>query len=644
MVPTESAMIGKWATALLIAFAIVFSSVADAQMPAQMPGQIFGGILGGIIQQQQLQQQQIQQQQYQQQQQQLQQQNQQQQQLQQQQAQHDQDARLRAQADARAKADADARARQQQADSDRQKAQALAKAKADADERHNREVANKLRADPALVAVLGADKRDVSVLIVGQDNRNVVRNMQGDPEFQPHVTACLPFGGLASDPATPEWRFLASVQAKVELKGGAPIVMTVCDPGDIGHYDLVLFSAGQVATATLATLQPLVDALRSRQFTGYVTFTMEGFDADERAKVVAAQAEQAREVAAREAARALFQVRDPNVVSAIYDLAPAPVVCLIATTETQGLRYLLKRSDSPFGDVVTAGSAIRELASADAIFIAFKRHECDAAVAPTDLLKPVVAALTRDRIAFDVHAGTIDSDRLAQWKDLSAEELAAQQQAQANKVADDLRRKAEQTTDAQQQRTLDAERRKNDEATRREQLARLRTQVEPEANAVRDRFSVLLRQHMDSVRAEIHDTAERAKIGKVLSVQEQMTEQGKSEVDRLDPAFSLWTRQFGELVKEGWEFGDIRPTLEDFGRAQWRSRTIEAVVVKVEFPMLNRVIGERQTGCFEFIWIDDKEFAFMRQTQAVPCKDYEKAFTPWTQANSFISQWKLLPQ
>jgi len=59
--------------------------------------------------------------------------------------------------------------------------------------------------------------------------------------------------------------------------------------------------------------------------------------------------------------------------------------------------------------------------------------------------------------------------------------------------------------------------------------------------------------------------------------------------------------------------------------------------------MLNRVIGERRTSCFEFTWIDDQEFAFMRQTQAVPCEGYEQAFALWSQASSFISQWKLLP-
>jgi len=627
-------MIGKL-TATLLGLIVVSTSLSEAQPPPQ----IFNNFLNRIQQMQQQQQQQ----QLLQQQQQYQQQQQQQLLLQQQQQQQDQDARQRAQAEARGKAEADAKARQQQADIDRQKAQADAKARADAQERRNRDAVNKLRADPALVAVLGADKRDVTALIVGKDTQHVVRNMQGDPVFQQNASACLPFGGIASDPSTPEWHFLASVKAAIERKGSAPIVMTACDPADIGRYDLVVFSAGQVANSSLSALSAVIDALRTRQFVTYATFTMANFEAEERAKVAAAQAEQARQAAARDGARSGFQERDPSVVSAIYDVSPAPVVCLIATTDVDGLRYLLKRQDSPFTGMVTADSAIRELASADAIFIAFKRHECDAAIAPAGMLKPMVAAFTRDGVAFEVHTGTIDSDRLAQWRDLSVAELAAEKDAQARKIAEDLRKQQDLATDKSLQRTLEAQRIKNEESSRREELQRRRKLVEPKANADVDMITQRIRRHMDSVVTEYQETKQRIQLGTVLSYQEQIAARSKYVAERLDGGFQLWTGQFEDWVKEGWEFDAIKPTLEDFGQAQWRSRTIEAIAVKVEFPMLNRVIGERRTRCFEFIWINDAEFSFMRNPAAVPCESFGQAFARWSQENSFVSQWNLLP-
>ena len=33
----------------------------------------------------------------------------------------------------------------------------------------------------------------------------------------------------------------------------------------------------------------------------------------------------------------------------------------------------------------------------------------------------------------------------------------------------------------------------------------------------------------------------------------------------------------------------------------------------------------------------------MRQTQAIPCEGYDKAFAAWSQANGFVSEWKLPP-
>jgi len=88
--------------------------------------------------------------------------------------------RQRAAADAadrvkhRQQADADAKAKQQQATL---KAQVAAKAKADADDRARQGATTKLRTDPVLLSVLGADPRDVTALVVGKDTANVIRNM-----------------------------------------------------------------------------------------------------------------------------------------------------------------------------------------------------------------------------------------------------------------------------------------------------------------------------------------------------------------------------------------------------------------------------------------------------------------------------------
>ncbi len=46
--------------------------------------------------------------------------------------------------------------------------------------------------------------------------------------------------------------------------------------------------------------------------------------------------------------------------------------------------------------------------------------------------------------------------------------------------------------------------------------------------------------------------------------------------------------------------------------------------------------------CYDFSWINDEEFQFMRQEEAVECKDYAADFADWSEANGFVSQWNLL--
>ena len=157
-----------------------------------------------------------------------------------------------------------------------------------------------------------------------------------------------------------------------------------------------------------------------------------------------------------------------------------------------------------------------------------------------------------------------------------------------------------------------------------------------------DGFAKHLQRHMDSVAAEVRDTAQRAKLGTVLSAQDQSAQQVKYSGERMDWA-TPWVGQFAKTVKEGWEYGAVQTSLEDYGQAQWHSWTIEAISVRVTFSRINRVIGEKDATCYVFTWIDDQEFSFVRQAMVNPCGDYASAFTPWKQANAFTSQWMLLP-
>ena len=500
-----------------------------------------------------------------------------------------------------------------------------AKAKADAEEHRIREAAKKLRADPALVAALGANPRDITALIVGKDTQAVIRNLKGDPAFQLAPMACFPFGGLTTQPGSPEMRFLSGVMADIAQKGGLPgasIIPRVCDLSDIGRYDLVIFSSDQVATGSSEILSTLVAALGSRQLVAFGTFPVANFDAGENAKVAAAHAEEARKAAQRQTARSSFQARDPAVISAIHLDSPATVVCLMTSPDAKGVRYLLKRSNSPFAGLVNGNSAILEVPTADAVFIALKKRDCVAAVAPAGALKDVVAALTRDNVMTEVDGGTLDSGTLANWKVLAAQELIAEQEGQASRLKEQREADTRQKIEDEQKQALEAEQQNDDDAARQVRIQQMRKLVGSKADAAVDGASDQLRRYMRAVRDEM---IAKQPPGKPIL-----------------PVFQPWADRFATQIRQGWEFQPINAVIEDYGRAQWQQRTIEAISMKVEFPMLNRVIGEKRMDCVDFAWINDEEFGFRRNMIAVSCDNYAAAFAAWSDENGFTSQWKLL--
>ena len=291
-------------------------------------------------------------------------------------------------------------------------------------------------------------------------------------------------------------------------------------------------------------------------------------------------------------------------------------------SDPDGVRYMLKRSDSPFAGLVNGNSAILMAPTADAIFIDLKRHDCVAAIAPAGALKEIVVAFARQSLPIEIDSGTLDSGRLANWKVLAEQDLLAEQQAQAEQLREQRSADAKQRAEVEQKRALEAERQKSDEAARQARIQEMRKLVASKANAVVDGISDQLRNYMSTVREEI--IAKQPPSRQALSV------------------FQPWADEYATMVKQGWEFQPINASIEDYGRAQWKQRTIEAISMRVEFPMLNRVIGEKRTACVDFVWINDEEFGFRRNPITVSCDKYGPTFAAWSEENTFTSQWTLL--
>ena len=291
------------------------------------------------------------------------------------------------------------------------------------------------------------------------------------------------------------------------------------------------------------------------------------------------------------------------------------------------------------------------LATPDDMFIAAKAERCGFIFGDGAFLRIFIQALERDAYRTQLLPVILPRDRvdallatMRAEREAAAAQLSSEQESDARRVAEAQRRRTEQEAEAAQRRRLEDIRQQNDEAARRLELERVRRIVASRGRTVVEAFDQRVRRHIESVVAEVAEVKRRTRLGQVLSEQEDRANRVQYAAARMEDAFQAWSRWVLDSAKEEWAFGDIRATLEDYGQARWRSRQIEAIAVRVEFPMLNRLIGERRTACTIFVWINDEEFSFMRQPASFECTGFDGSFRSWVQANGFITQWKLPAQ
>lgn len=336
------------------------------------------------------------------------------------------------------------------------------------------------------------------------------------------------------------------------------------------------------------------------------------------------------------------------------------VICTSRTSDTE----LVKRAVAEINSIILKGkkpdpdAAIKK-AELDDVFLQTKRGECRFIFGSGSMLTLLNTAFERDGFSVDLISATVPDDRAQAMLEgiqkeraetairittLQAQKARLAEQAEretAEKQAAALRDAAQRQAALEQQKKLEAAREANDEAMRREKLEQIRRVVASRGRAIQDVLDTRIRQHLSNVSQEVSDTKLRVKLGQMLSPREQAILKAENELKRLSTTFPVWSGQTVKLAKEEWNFGDISASLEDYGQATWRGREIEAVSVRVDFPMTNAIIGERRTDCMVFTWINDDEFNFWRQTMETDCTSYPKLFDDWAVKNQFNSQWKL---
>jgi hypothetical protein len=323
--------------------------------------------------------------------------------------------------------------------------------------------------------------------------------------------------------------------------------------------------------------------------------------------------------------------------------------CGSNTEEKDLLLFEAQRLNRSIAELTDRHSGPTELSQAglEDLFISIKRERCRYVLGDNQLLGKLVSALDRDGIKFTMAPLWIpnadyqgDLKTIQEKLAVAASQIDEQRRAEKDAQAKLRQETEEQKQQREQQEKLDAARLSADETARRAELERNRKLVTTRGQALVDGFNKEVRRHLGSVTEEIAELRKRPLSKGPVSGEEKVQE-GLRAKERLGDDYKAFNNWALERIKEQWEFGDTVAALEDYGLAKFRSRLIEAISIKVELPMLNRLIGERKTECFQFTWINDDEFTMRRSLAIAPCAAYPAQFKAWSEANQFKSQWKL---
>jgi peptidoglycan hydrolase-like protein with peptidoglycan-binding domain len=505
--------------------------------------------------------------------------------------------------------------------------------------------------------ILSGNNRDLVFFFNETDTApNGVRGLSGNVAFvKDTVNLCL-FPGVTSNETFMDWVKIDWVRKEKTVQN-FELRLKECPAfnnvnGPLAAFDLfgverrLLTNSANVETPLLLTLLQLTQAKKITYYTTSEYVPFEVYEESRRA----------------EAAKNLRLLKEGKMAGfgAILVNPNVSLVCSPTTEEPTLLSVIAGQTIESFTEPKIRAKRdfqVRQEAP-EGVFLSAKRKVCGFLVGDADFLKTLVLALERDGVTVKMAPLWLKQEKVdTLLKDLDTKkQLAKAREQEENRLAK-IRQQEEdaqraqallQARQAEEAAKIEQERRQKllaakqdlENLEKQEELKRLRKLVESRGQSIVDDWNKKLRAQVASISKEIQDIKDPV-AQKKLAEQDPVIATAQRKKERLDGNWVPFTNWQIAMAKEGWEFGDTKSTLEDYGLARWRSRMIETVAIKVEFAVINRVIGERRTACWNFIWINDEEFNFQRQPLAVQCGKYASEFKDWSIANQFKSQWKM---
>ena len=494
--------------------------------------------------------------------------------------------------------------------------------------------------------ILSGNNRDLVFFFNETDTApNGVRGLSGNVAFvEDTVNLCL-FRGVTSNETFMDWVKIDWVRKEKTVQN-FELRFKECPAvnegnGPLARFDLfgaerrLLTNSANTETPLFLTLLQLI---QTKKLSYYTTSEYVPFEVYEESRRT-------------EAAKNLRLLKEGKMTGfgAILVNPDVSLVCSPTTEEVTLLTAIAAQTIESFTEPKIRAKRdfqVRQEAP-EGVFLSAKRKVCGFLVGDADFLKTLILALERDGMNVSMAPLWLKQEKVdTLLKDLDTKKRLAkireQEEAAQRDQATSRARQAAEAAKIEKERQLKLASAKQDleNLEKQEELKRLRKLVESRGQSIVDDWNKKLRIQITSISKEIQDIKDPV-AQKKLAEQDPVIATAQRKQERLDENWAPFTSWQIAMAKEGWEFGDTKSTLEDYGLARWRSRMIETVAIKVEFAEINRVIGERRTACWNFIWINDEEFNFQRQPLAVPCSKYAAEFKDWSIANQFKSQWKM---
>lgn len=392
---------------------------------------------------------------------------------------------------------------------------------------------------------------------------------------------------------------------------------TTCDPKSISKYDLIAFERAKFLNNKIDIDLPLVSAVEKDSFKQ--SFVIKGSD-------IVAEI-QKRELLAQQVEGEILKNLRVGY-GAVRIVNNSLVVCAALNDHHDGHLRILDDLTNDIVDELGGKTSLTEM-KIDQAFIAAKRGQCGIVYANAADLNVLLSALKRESMTYHMLPIWYDMNEVTQADDKVHAEGAAKLQAE-QKTKDQLGE--QQKLEEAKGQTADAQRAAKQKQLRNTFGTAAKALSDDEGKQITDATLTL----MDCAASASGQAAGASTSTATNSGSFKDCNAAKSFLKSVFPNYFDW---YGSRLTDLWALADAHYELYDYGTAKWNDRRIEAVFIKYEVKLKNRVLGKYEDRCMVMGWIADNEFSMRRDAIETSCDDAERYIGDWQKSRAFEQRW-----